>query len=106
MIIGLIIYGMVGVLFIILGLLIWLKQKVSLIHDYHYRRVRTSDIPAYSRLMGIGMLVMGAGFCISGILSLFVKNGLTCTVTVTAFLVAGLLIFNKAQKKYNGSWFS
>lgn len=106
MIVGLIIYFLIGALFIVLGLLIWRKQKVSLIHDYHYRHVKKNDLPSYSRLMGIGMLVMGTGFCICGILSLFVKNGIWCTLTVTVFLIAGLLIFNKAQKKYNGSWFS
>ena len=106
MIIALIIYALIGVLFIVLGLLIWKKQKVSLIHDYHYRHVKKADIPSYSRLMGIGMLVMGTGFCVYGILSLLVKNGIWCTVTVTVFLIAGLLVFNRAQKKYNGSWFS
>ena len=105
MIISLVIYVFIGLLFIILGLLLWKKQKVTLIHDYHYKHVKKSDIPAYTKLMGIGLLVMGLGCCAAGILAVLLKDGLWCTIVVTASIIAGLLIFNRAQKKYNGSWF-
>ena len=54
---------------VVLGLLIWKKEKVSLIHDYHYKNVQEADIPAYARLMGIGIILIGVGICIAGILN-------------------------------------
>ena len=37
MILGMIIEAVVGLLLAAMGFLIWKKQKVSLLHDYHYK---------------------------------------------------------------------
>ena len=34
-----IILGLIGLIFVILGLLIWEKEKISLFHEYHYNHV-------------------------------------------------------------------
>ena len=44
MIFGLIVEFGCGALCIVMGLLIWLKQKVSLVHDYHSRNVKKEDL--------------------------------------------------------------
>ena len=100
---GIIVFTLIGILLIILGMLLWKKQRISLIHDYHYRHIKPSDVPAYTRLMGIALLLMGAGCCISGIIMLFAPE-YACIAMVFG-LFAGLLVMNKAQKTYNGSWF-
>ena len=46
MLVGLIVCVLVGVLCIVLGILLWKKQMISLVHDYHYRHVSKSDVPA------------------------------------------------------------
>ena len=104
MIAGAIIEGAVGLACIILGLLIWKKEKISLLHDYHYQNVKKEDIPAYARLMGIGLIVIGAGICLTGVLNLF--NSPYWWIPLAGGIVSGILVLNRAQKKYNGSWFS
>ena len=44
MIAGSIIDFAVGLTCIILGLLIWKKQKISILHSYHYKNVKQEDI--------------------------------------------------------------
>ena len=101
MIIGCVIEFAAGLLCVIIGLQIWLKQKVSLLHDYHYRNVKEADLPAYTRAMGIGLVVIGAGVCIAGVLNLFESS--LWWVSMLAGFVIGLIIIFRTQKKYNGS---
>lgn len=103
MILGFLIELAVGLLCAVMGLLIWKKQKISLIHDYHCKNVKKEDIPAYSRLIGIGMIIIGVGVAATGFLNLF-ELSLWWIPMLTGF-VAGLAVMNAAQKKYNGSWF-
>ena len=100
-IIGVAIDLAVGLLCAILGLLLWKKQRLSLLHDYHYKNVKKEDIPAYTRRMGIGLLVIGIGVAASGLLQLVNSN--LWWIALAAGFAAGLVILFKAQKKYNGS---
>ena len=96
MIVGFIINLAVSLLLIVFGLLIWKKQKISLLHDYHYKNVKQESIPAYSRLIGIGLIIIGIGILITGVLNL-VKSSLWWIPILSGF-VFGLLVMNKAQK--------
>lgn len=58
MLFKLIILLLVGALFIWLGILIWKKEKISLIHFYHYTKVKAEDKNAYTALMGKGVFVI------------------------------------------------
>ncbi len=104
MIIGVIVDFAVGLLCIILGLMLWKKQKISLIHSYHYKNVKKEYVPAYTRLMGIGLILIGVGICITGVLNLLYSS--LWWVPLLVGFVMGFIIMNKSQKKYNGSWFS
>ncbi|MBE6125543.1 MAG: DUF3784 domain-containing protein [Erysipelotrichaceae bacterium] len=104
MIIGLIIEFSAGILLIALGLSVWKKQNASLLHDYHFKNVRDEDIPGYTRMMGQGLIVMGVGVCLWGLLDLLKSS--FWWVPLLAGFVIGFFMMNKAQKKYNGSWFS
>jgi FtsH-binding integral membrane protein len=104
MILGFAVETAVGLLCLVFGLLIWKKQKVSLIHDYHYKNVRKEDIPAYTRLMGIGLILMGVGICTTGFLNLF--ESAAWWIPMLAGFIAGFILMNRAQKKYNGTWVS
>ena len=104
LIVGFITELAVGSVCVIIGLLIWKRQKVSLVHEYHYKNVKNEDIPAYSRLLGIGLISIGIGVCVTGLLNLL-KSTLWWVPMLIGF-VAGFIVMNKAQKKYNGSWFS
>ncbi len=104
MIFGVILELVIGTLCIIMGLLIWIKKRVSLLHTYHYKNVKEKDIPAYARQMGIGLIVIGVGICATGLLNLFFDSALVILALIPGFAV-GLVVMHKAQKRYNGSWF-
>lgn len=103
MIIAVIVEFAVGILCVVLGVLLWSKQKVSLLHDYHYQHVKESDIPAYTRQVGIGLIVIGAGIMLTGLLELLYSS--FWWIPLAAGFVTGLIVFYAAQKKYNGSVF-
>lgn len=97
-------YIAVGAVLAVLGLLTWKKQKVSFLHRYHYKNVKEEDIPAYTRQMGVGQILVGAGLCLTGVLRLFVKSPVFWAPFAVGGVI-GLFIMHKAQMKYNGSWF-
>ena len=101
MIVGLIVEGAVGALLIVIGLLLWIKKKVSILHTYHYKNVKEEDLPAYCRLVGIALILIGIGIAVTGVLNFF-KSALWWVPLVAGFGV-GFPIFIYAQKKYNGS---
>ena len=70
MIFGVVVECAVGAVCVVLGLLLWVKQKVSLLHEYHYKHVKKEDIPAYTRQVGIGLILTGAGIIAAGLLNL------------------------------------
>ena len=73
-------------------------------HDYHYKNVKEKDIPAYTRLAGISLILLGIGISITGVLLLVEFS--KWWVPMLAGFVVFFFFMNKAQKKYNGAWFS
>ncbi|MBR3243411.1 MAG: hypothetical protein IKF90_12065 [Parasporobacterium sp.] len=49
-------------------------------------------------------MTIGAGVCVTGILNLFESS--LWWIPLVVGIAAGFIVTNKAQKKYNGSWFS
>ena len=87
-------------LFLYLGYLLWTKEKINVMHDYHYTKVKEKDKKAYTSVMGKAMILMGIGMTISGVIGVFtvsVKSGIPACVT----FVAGLCIMIYGQIKYN-----
>ncbi len=95
----------VGVGSIIFGLLLWKKQKIQWLHDYHHKHVQPQDIKEYTRLWGVGLIVFGVCISSIGILN-YVFDTWTGWLLSFIGLVFIIIIGNKAQKTYNGSWFS
>ena len=94
-----------GIALIILGLLLWKKQKIQLLHDYHYKNVKQQDIKAYTRLWGTAMIIFGGCICPIGIIDTIFRSGIGWILFVIGIVIC-FMIGNKAQKTYNGSWFS
>ena len=103
MIFGVIVKEAVGLLCVVLGLVLWIKRKVSILHSYHYKNVKEEDIPAYSRMVGISLILIGAGICGSGILDLFYSP--FWWISLIIGFLSGAIVFYVAEKKYNGSIF-
>ncbi len=90
----------VGILFVALGLLIWKKEKITLIHDYHWDRVKNEDKPAYTALIGKGVLIIGIGAILTGIIDAVTNTGWGWLAFIAGF-VAGVVLFLRAQFGYN-----
>ena len=73
---------------------------VSILHEYQYRRVKKEDIPAYTRKMGIGLIIIGAGIAVTGLMNLVCPS--LWWIPFLAGFVFGLADIFGAQMKYNG----
>lgn len=93
-----------GSLFSNLGWKIWKKGKISLIHDYHYKKVKDNDKKAYTAKMGKAHLVIGIGLILTGIFDFFSDTLWGWWLGGTA-LCAGLVMIIYAQIKYNHGMF-
>ena len=94
----------IGLVVVGLGIWTWKKQNLVILHEYHYKNVKPEDIPAYTKAMGIGEIVIGAGLCLTAVCMLFSSNEVLVYAPVAASVVIGVLVMNKAQMKYNGGW--
>ncbi len=100
----LMINGTVGLLCVGMGLLIWKKEKITLIHSYHYTKVREEDKKAYTSLLGKGLLIIGIGCILTGIINYWTNTDYGWFVFALSFII-GFWLMGKAQKKFNGGWF-
>lgn len=95
----------VGVVLLIVGFLIK-KGNVSILHSYHYKNV--TDIDAYSKEMGSGVMFMSIPVLINGFMFLFAHIKIVSLIS-SVLLFAGLIIcfahIFKVQIKHNGSLF-
>lgn len=101
MILAAIIEIAVAAVCIVIGVLLWAKRMISLLHDYHYKHVKEEYIPAYTRLMGIGIILIGEGIFVTGLLNLFYSS--FWWIPLPAGFVTGVVVILVAQKKINGS---
>jgi len=63
-----IIFSAIGILLICLGYLIWRKEKITLIHEYHHTHVTEKNKKPYCALMGKGVVSIGAGIVLCAVI--------------------------------------
>ena len=97
-----ILFLLISVSFIILGFMIWIKQKMNLIISHHCDKVSERNKKAYCTMFGIGMIIMGAGFGLTGILTFFIHS-LLIFVPMTLGLIIGIALIIISGAKYNHS---
>ena len=97
---GSIIEGFVGIVLIILGYLIWKKEKISLLHDYHYDKVSEDDKKVFCTISGIGVLLVGIGLLLSAII-ISITNSVWSFIAFAIGFVAGLIMLIYAGIRYN-----
>lgn len=98
--VGAVIFCVAGAIFVCTGFLIWKKEMISLLHGYHYDKVYVEDKHAFCRLSGIGVIVIGAGICISGVI-VAVCESEYCFIPMAIGFLAGLATLVVAGFKYN-----
>ena len=99
-ILGAALCGSVGILFIVFGWLIWKKEKLSLLNDYHPDKIRPEDRKAYCRLTGIGLIVAGASLIVTAVI-LGITDSALSFLCFAAGGPAGLILLITAGAKYN-----
>ena len=100
MIWGTMIVGLVGIICVILGCLIWKKEKISLLHDYHYDKVSETDKKAFCTLSGLGIISVGTGLLITALI-LGITDSLLSFIAFAIGFVIGLALLIYAGNKYN-----
>ena len=97
---------LVGVVCIVIGILN-MGGNVSMLHSYHRKRVKEEDIRPFGRLVGIGMMVVGAAITVAGVLSMIAYKTENKTLDVVGYVIigiglaVGLGFAFYAMKKYN-----
>ena len=100
MILGIIIISVIGVAFLVVGYLIAFKEKVSLLHGYHYNNLKAEDKIAFCKLSGWGLISIGLGLLVTAVIIGITDSALSFIAFAIGFFVGiGLLVF--AGKKYN-----
>jgi len=99
-IIGTIIVCVIGIICTILGYLIWKKEKISILHSYHYDKVSEEDKKAFCTLSGIGIILIGLGLLTTGVIIGIADSALSFIAFAIGFVV-GLIMLIYAGVKYN-----
>lgn len=101
-----ILFILIGAMLVIIGLILWKKQKISLIHDYHYTKVKAEDIKSYTKVMGKATIATGMSFMLMGILEMItsIPSYMGGLILILGLIVSGVM-FYRAQKKYNKGMF-
>ena len=100
MVVGVIILGVVGIVLVILGHLLWKKEKISLLHSYHYDKVLEEDKKAFCTLSGLGVLMVGVGILTTGLIMGFTDSAWSFIEFAIGF-VAGIALLIYAGIRYN-----
>ena len=100
----LILFALIGALLIVIGALIWARKMIRLIHEYHYQNVRPEDVGAYTKRVGIALILLGVFVAATGIINFASRTHWGWISFVVGFLVF-LVLMHVTQKRYNGSWF-
>ena len=97
---GAVIVGILGVVFCAVGYLIGAKQKISLLHEYHYAKVPQVDRKAFCALSGWGVASIGIGLLVTAVI-LGITDSAWSFLAFAAGLAVGLAQLIHAGKKYN-----
>lgn len=92
--------GVLALIFIYLGWLIWKKEKITLLHNYHYDKVSPSNKMLFCKISGWGVLLIGIGLLVTAIMIGITDSALSFIAFALGFVV-GLVLLIYAGVKYN-----
>ena len=95
-----IIVGLIGIVFVVLGYLLWKKEQISLLHGYHYDKVSETDRKPFCTISGIGVLLIGIGFLITSI-AVSITDSVWSFIPLAIGFFVGLALLIYAGVRYN-----
>lgn len=84
-----------------------MRGNISTIHEYHRKRVKEEDKPAFGKGVGLGTVIIGIGIVIFGILSMIsIKTDVQMLLWIGSGIMAagfavGITVTFAAMIKYN-----
>ena len=91
---------MIGSVFITLGYLMWKKEKITLLHSYHYEKVSPSDKKAFCKISGWGVISIGIGLLVTAVI-IGITDSVLSFIAFALGVVVGLVLLIYAGAKYN-----
>ncbi len=98
--IGSLIIGFVGVILLIIGYWIWKKEKISLLHEYHYNNVSEEDKKAFCTLSGVGITCIGIALLVTAVVMEIIDSVWSFVAFAVGFVI-GLALLIYAENRYN-----
>ena len=98
--VGAIIVAVIGIVFVTLGYLMWKREKITLLHSYHYDKVSPSDKKVFCKISGWGVILIGIGLLVTAIIIGITDSALSFIAFALGFVV-GLALLIYAGVKYN-----
>jgi hypothetical protein len=95
-----IVFGLLGLVFLWLGFLIWKKQRINLVIRHHMDKISDENKQTFCKLFGIGVFIIGIGFTVSGICMLFMID-MFSWIPMTIGLAGGILLMTMSILRYN-----
>lgn len=97
---GSIVLGILGFVFVILGYLIWKKEKISFLHGYHYDKVSANDRADFCMLSGMGVISIGMGLLVTAVI-IGITDSAWSFIAFAVGFTAGLALLIYAGNTYN-----
>ncbi|MDD8048237.1 MAG: DUF3784 domain-containing protein [Thomasclavelia sp.] len=94
----------IGVLMLVIGYLLVFKQKINLLHSYHYKRVQEKDKPTVCRYTGLGNIIIGIGMIVEPIFAYLISETVGLIICCV-FVGVGVIIAVLVIMKYNNGLF-
>ena len=92
--------GVLALVFIYLGCMMWKTEKITLLHSYHYDKVSPSDKKALCKISGWGVIFIGIGLLITAII-IGITDSLLSFIAFAVGFIVGLALLIYAGLKYN-----
>ena len=90
---------LIGIICMIIGIYNY-RGHIHSLHSYHYKNVKEEDLPVFSKMIGVGMIIIAISAMISGLLNMMHVESYDRIVLIVGAVV-GLLIQFWAMIKYN-----
>ena len=90
-----------GLIFLILGILVWKLKLIDLIKSKFRSNVDPEDYPAFTRSYGIGFIITGSGIILSAVGEI-ITGSMWFGFLLVPSIVAGGIKMSLAIRRYNG----
>lgn len=101
---GVIIMGILAVIFLVIALILIIGKNTKILHSYHWHNVKEENIKSYTIQMGVGMLISALANVAGALINYFTKSNWGWLSFGIGILISCILWFF-IQKKYNGGIF-